>query len=370
MLLVFFLKLCDLIFGSSNSCFLLRACLDRGKTALWSRLLSSLGSPLVAQTDKHLHLESLTVPWMSIPLHSMSRQHKDQRLDNRTYRLALMRRLRLPLLPPSLVDTNCTCGKPLDPFGDHIFSCPNAHKGKLSNAIRDTNAHLLRTLAPLAAFTDSPDSVTIETPQLAPSDLRKRPADVGMHLVSVLPTTSISSCCSLRGFGCYCPCSCSLLRCFSIGGYRNTTTPRGWKAEVWRQYFLSSATSVSGPCQPKYYPPPFHCWPPWRPWYLRPQILFRPRSSQSPWPDPIPTPWPQRCPSLCSSLWPSCSHWLIPMCWRKLDSVTPFHSLRSLLPYQPSQSLGPTISWSQSHCSAHYTPILPSPLSWIPPPPP
>jgi hypothetical protein len=104
--------------------------------------------------------------------------------------------------------------------------------------------------------------------------------------------------------------------------------------------------------------------------YLRPQILFRPRSSQSPWPDPIPTPWPQRCPSLCSSLWPSCSHWLIPTCWRKLDSVTPFHSLRSLLPYQPSQSLGPTISWSQSHCSTHYTPILPSPLSWIPPPPP
>ena len=153
----------------------------------YKRLLPTLAdSPAIS-----VHLESLTVPWMSIPLHSMSRQHKDQRLDNRTYRLALMRRLRLPLLPPSLVDTNCTCGKPLDPFGDHIFSCPNAHKGKLSNAIRDTNAHLLRTLAPLAAFTDSPDSVTIETPQLAPSDLRKRPADVGMHLSpSYLPRQS------------------------------------------------------------------------------------------------------------------------------------------------------------------------------------
>jgi hypothetical protein len=57
-------------------------------------------------------------------------------------------------------------------------------------------------------------------------------------------------------------------------------------------------------------------------------------------------------------------------CWRKLDSSTPFHSLRSLLPYQPPQSLGPTISRSQSHCSTHYTPILPPPLSWIPPPPP
>jgi len=125
---------------------------------------------------------SLTSPWMSLPLHSMSRQHEDHRLDNRTYRFALLRRLRLPLLPPTLVGTNCTCGKPLDAHGDHIFACPHASKTKLSNGLRDTNANLLRTLAPLAEFTDSPDSVTIETPHLAPNDLRKRPADVGMHL--------------------------------------------------------------------------------------------------------------------------------------------------------------------------------------------
>jgi hypothetical protein len=87
--------------------------------------------------------------------------------------------------PPSLINTKCSCGKDLDPFGDHVFSCPNAHKGQLSHAIRDTFAHLLRTLAPLAAFTDSTESVTTETPCLAPNDLRKRPADVGMHL---LPT--------------------------------------------------------------------------------------------------------------------------------------------------------------------------------------
>lgn len=127
---------------------------------------------------------SLTSPWMSLALHSLSRQHKDHRLDSTTYRLSLLRRLRLPILPPALIGTKCVCGTPLDPYGDHLFSCKSHHKGKLHNAIRDTLAALLRVLAPIAAFTDSGDSVTIETPQLLPNDLRKRPADVGMHLLA------------------------------------------------------------------------------------------------------------------------------------------------------------------------------------------
>jgi hypothetical protein len=135
-----------------------------------------------------LMLLALSVTFRRL-LRALSRQHDSHRLDNDTYRFAFLRRLRLPTLPTSLIDTKCSCGKDLDPFGDHVFSCPNTHKGQLSHAIRDTElAHLLRTLAPLAAFTDSTDStesITTETPCLAPNDLRKRPADVGMHL---LPT--------------------------------------------------------------------------------------------------------------------------------------------------------------------------------------
>jgi hypothetical protein len=41
---------------------------------------------------------------------------------------------------------------------------------------------LFRTLAPLAGFTDSAASISVETPQLAPTNLRKCPADVGMFL--------------------------------------------------------------------------------------------------------------------------------------------------------------------------------------------
>jgi hypothetical protein len=57
-------------------------------------------------------------------------------------------------------------------------------------AIQDTLEKLLQVLAPLAGFTSSPDS-TIKTPQLAPNDLQKRPADVGMHLlISYLQTNA------------------------------------------------------------------------------------------------------------------------------------------------------------------------------------
>jgi hypothetical protein len=58
-------------------------------------------------------------------------------------------------------------------------------------AIQDTLEKLLQVLAPLAGFTSSPDSTTIKTPQLAPNDLQKRPADVGMHLlISYLQTNA------------------------------------------------------------------------------------------------------------------------------------------------------------------------------------
>jgi hypothetical protein len=69
-------------------------------------------------------------------------------------------------------------------YGDHLFSCQSHHKDKLYNAIQDTIAALLQVLAQIAAFTDSSDSVTTETPQLLPNDLRKHPADVGMHLLA------------------------------------------------------------------------------------------------------------------------------------------------------------------------------------------
>ncbi len=135
---------------------------------------------------------------MSLALHSMSRQHKDSCLDWLHYILIS------PTMPiqPSVLATPfacslalnvATCGKILDPYGDHIFSCHDAHKKKLSNAIRDTLVKFLQVLAPLAGFTNSPDPNTIKARQYAPSDLQKRPANIGMNLVaSYLHTNAIS----------------------------------------------------------------------------------------------------------------------------------------------------------------------------------
>lgn len=78
-------------------------------------------------------------------------------------------------LPTSLAPNVLAAPPLLDAEGDHLFSCKHHHKGRLSNAIRDTIYHLLRILAPLAAFADSVDSISLETPQLAPTnDLRKQ----------------------------------------------------------------------------------------------------------------------------------------------------------------------------------------------------
>ena len=129
---------------------------------------------------------SLTSPWMSLALHSLSRQHTDHRLDSTTYRLSLLHRLCLPILPPTLIRTTCICGTALDQYGDHLFSCQSHHKGKLHNAIQDTIAAMLRVLAPIAAFTNSCDSITTETPQLLPNNLCKCPTNV--ECTCFLPT--------------------------------------------------------------------------------------------------------------------------------------------------------------------------------------
>jgi hypothetical protein len=136
------------------------------------------------EQDPHTssNLISLTSPLTSFPLHSMSRKHKDHRLDNDHFRVALQRKLRLPVLPPELQNHKCDlCGATIDPECDHLFSCRHS-KTNTHNFLRDALTHVVRILGPLAGFTDSPQSVTRETLQLLPHALRRRPADVGMHL--------------------------------------------------------------------------------------------------------------------------------------------------------------------------------------------
>jgi len=125
---------------------------------------------------------SLTSTLTSIPLHSLSRTHPENRLSNHDYQLALQCKLRVPCLPPHLVGTLCTCGKPLDEHLDHAFNCPHTHKAGPHNTIRNTYAHIFRTIAPIAQFCESKFAVSIETKQLFQADLHRRPADICIAL--------------------------------------------------------------------------------------------------------------------------------------------------------------------------------------------
>jgi hypothetical protein len=104
----------------------------------------------------------------------MSQQHKDHWLDSTIYQLALQHATNYQSYPLHSLGLNVPVAKSLTPdFGDHIFSCCDAHTTNLNNVSQDTLTKLHQILVPLAGFTNSPDSINIKTPQLAPSDLQK-----------------------------------------------------------------------------------------------------------------------------------------------------------------------------------------------------
>ena len=128
-------------------------------------------------------LDSLLTPLTSLALHSISRQNKSARIPPDLFRLHLQRKLRLPLLPPLLQGSKCSCGKPLDPWGDHLFGCHTFNKSTLHDAIRDTLYFLCHKIAPLAHFVRSKHDVRLEPSALLPDYHRNvRPADVGLLL--------------------------------------------------------------------------------------------------------------------------------------------------------------------------------------------
>ena len=94
----------------------------------------------------------------------------------------LQRKLRLPLSPtlPPL----CSCGKPLDPFGDHFFTCRKHPKSTLSNKIRDTLHTVLHTLGALAGFCRNNTDIQCEPAAILPHHPTKRPADIGFSPLS------------------------------------------------------------------------------------------------------------------------------------------------------------------------------------------
>jgi hypothetical protein len=138
-------------------------------------------------------LPSLLSPLTSIPMLSLSRRIATNRINNTHFRLLLQRKLRLPVLPPHLHYTPCTCRAhtPLDPFGDHFFSCTGASKTPIHNLIRNTCFHILSKLAPMANLSTTTTDVQLEPPNLTPTFPTLRPADIGIQLHSTTTSSII-----------------------------------------------------------------------------------------------------------------------------------------------------------------------------------
>jgi hypothetical protein len=130
-------------------------------------------------------LPSLLSPLTSIPLLSLTRRITTNRISNPLFRILLQRKLRLPMLPPSLQHKPCICRSKaiLDPYGDHFFSCTAISKTPIHNRLRDTCFHILTKLAPLANLTTAPTDVQLEPPNIIPSFPTLRPADIGLQLI-------------------------------------------------------------------------------------------------------------------------------------------------------------------------------------------
>jgi hypothetical protein len=141
--------------------------------------------PQLLAPDISVLLPSLLSPLTSIPLLSLSRRIESNRIPNTHFRLLIQRKLRLPVLPPSLQYQPCTCRAKtlLDPYGDHLFSCTGASKIPIHNRLRDTCFHILSKIAPIANLVTTITDVQLEPPNVLPSHPTLRPADIGIRPV-------------------------------------------------------------------------------------------------------------------------------------------------------------------------------------------
>ena len=124
-------------------------------------------------------LPSLLTPITSLPLHNLPRIHHNNRIPNNIFTISIQRKLRLPIIHTPL---RCKCNQPIDPYGDHVFSCSRHSKIRLHNA---TTAAIHATLTPLLVLTGTrltPHDTLLEPTNLIPESPLRRPADIAIRL--------------------------------------------------------------------------------------------------------------------------------------------------------------------------------------------
>lgn len=127
--------------------------------------------------DVRPYLPGMLCPHTSLALVGMSPLDKAARLDNAIFRLAMLQKLHLLLWdsPPARA---CLCGKEINVYGDHFFTCEKTHKEAASNQICNVLHLILEEVGPLSGLCFSRDDMCLEAQNLSLQFPRKRPEDV------------------------------------------------------------------------------------------------------------------------------------------------------------------------------------------------
>jgi len=134
-------------------------------------------------TPNHIRtlLPSLLDPRSSMALMTMSRMNEAHRIKNHTFRTAIQRKLRLPIIN-NTTDYKCKCGASLDQYGDHCLGCKANHKSKTSNGIRDEIIKVFQRILPFVGMIDTGTQVESEVHNIVPSLPRLQPFDLSIRL--------------------------------------------------------------------------------------------------------------------------------------------------------------------------------------------
>lgn len=132
-------------------------------------------------SDVRPYLPMLLSPLMLTALVAMSRLDRLTRLNNPSFCIVLLHKLRLPLFAPGDAP-QCRRGKRPDIYGDHFFSCKKCHKMAAHHQIRNALHLILQELGLITGLCYTKVDVKLEAKRLLKRYPRKRPLNVAVSL--------------------------------------------------------------------------------------------------------------------------------------------------------------------------------------------
>jgi hypothetical protein len=178
----------------SHTDYIYKASLNGSREEMKEHSSRQLKSKVLLNADvspQHVQqvLPALLDKHTSMGLMTMSRIPEEHRIKNHTFRTALQRKLRLPILN-NTTDYKCKCGTILNPYGDHCLGCKANHKTKSSNGIRDEIIKVFKLILPFVGMIDFGTQIESEAHNIVPSLPRLQPfaclSDLTTHLILVI----------------------------------------------------------------------------------------------------------------------------------------------------------------------------------------